>query len=251
MATAYYNPKQKKVNVDSGTHMSVEMKLFVTTKGKTKKKYIVDEFENKTGRTFDKEDLWYSFDPDSYNFHIVPQKEAKFDDEGKERISDWLKGKLECIKAAAESKTPPEITIGGVSEGTAKEGCTYNHKWICAKSEKNEYLMSFNRLWCDAKDDGTHIHNNFGQAQFMCFPREINRRGKDVGNINRFSDGSSVIFKLMYPRSGDDGEGRFDCESGHLVYNASYDINCDAEKIAQAFVEFIELCEIMENEKTT
>ena len=237
MAMFYYNPNQGKRNLDSKDSNwtaeigegSLKGRLVVIEK---ETKYVVDGFENKTGYEFEKEDIWYSLDYENGNFHIVP---------GTLEGEIPLGTKLGCIRRNAANEEIPGITVEEkVKHGSGKDGCTTNHKWICAKTEKHEYLMSFNRLWCDVKDDGTHICNNFGQAQFMCYP-------KTDGQINLFPNG----FKMMYPRSGDDGEGRFDCKSGHLAYNPPYDINDCAEMIAKGFVEFIELCEIMKNEKTT
>lgn len=240
--------------------MVIYQKTNKKTNEKRKETYIVDGFENKTGCNFyrkgsDKEiniandapGLWYSFNPNAGygDFHIVPDKSIKV--EVKIDLSEWLKYKLCCIKEKVketkfykEPDKPKSIAIGpGEQE---KSPHTWNHKYIRAKIGENEFLMSFNRLWCDVRADGKHICNNFGQVQFMAYPRENGH-----GDINSFPNG----FKLMYPRSGDDDESRIDLESKHLTYNAPYDINSSAEEIAQAFVEFIQWCEAKEQHKET
>ena len=245
MAMSRYNSKQQqKVNAESGTYGSAKMKLFVTIKNDT---YIVDEFKSKAKCNFYKggkiigiekeENIWYSFDQDSGNFHIMPDEsiEIKIECEDSEEIS--LYKKLDCIREKVKGKVQTKrIWIGPGKEENTNE-CIRNHKYICAYIEKTDYLMSFNRLWCDVKTDGIHICNNFGQAQFMCFPREI-KNGSDKGNINRFPNKE---FKMMYPRSAEDGE--LEGSGRHLVFNTPYDINSDVEKIAKCFAEFIRLCE--------
>lgn len=99
-----------------------------------------------------------------------------------------------------------------------------------------QYLISFNRLWYDADN---HINNNFGQVQFMLYPYQ-----KGNGQINRVNGD----FKMMYPNSGEDGAFQFDRDSWHLTYNAPFTIQSCPQAIAKAFVEFIDLCEIMGKE---
>lgn len=234
MAMFRYNPKQEKKNLESTDgNWTAQTALVVTNKG-TGEKYIVDGFENRTGYEFDKEDLWYSFDYEkNYNFHIVPSRM----EQGTEEMP--LAMKLKRILDEVGGKEISGITVAKkVSVGVAKDGCTTNHKYFCAYSEKKQYLMSFNRLWCDVRTDGNHIYNNFGQAQFMCFPRELNNLGEDVGNINRFPDGK---FKMMYPNSAEDEVRTKD--AGHRVYNAPYNIRSDTKEIAGCFVKFIKQCE--------
>ena len=52
-----------------------------------KEKYIIDRFENQTGRSFDEEDIWRSFDTNNGNFHIVPDEESRFKDGERELIT--------------------------------------------------------------------------------------------------------------------------------------------------------------------
>lgn len=219
-----------------------DQKKFVVTymQSTINKKFIVDEFENKARCKFYKEgkiisiekekDIWYSFDPDSGNFHIVPDEsiEIKIECADGEEIS--LYKKLDCIRKRVKETVKTKRTGIGPGEQKTINECVRNHKYISVKTEKNEYLMSFNRLWCDVKTDGNHICNNFGQAQFMCYPI-------DDKQINCFSR----KFKLMYPRSDEDG--KYNSEATHLVYNPPYDINDSTEAIAKGFAEFIKRCE--------
>lgn len=226
-----------------------QKKFVVTYMPRINMQYIVDGFENRTGCRFNDEDnIWYSFDSDRCNFHIVPGKEVRFEDGAGEYVSVWLKNKLERIRDEVDKikeKQKPEAKVGGVKldEGICKRyEYKCNHKYFCVDIGQTQYLMSFNRLWCDVKANGTHICNNFGQAQFMCFPKE-NKEKKEDGQINLFHG----EFELMYPSSDRDGE--YNSKAGHLAYNAPYSINDYVEVIAKGFVEFIELCEIMKNEK--
>lgn len=242
------------VKTDPSELANAGKKKLIVTYNKTKEKYIVDGFKNRTRRIFDETDLWCSFDTVSGNFHIIPDKETKFEDKDQELISVWLKNRLNCVKKCIKAFVKEHLeecakgeVRGDISEITIQDRGGYgeapneNHMWVCVNSKKNQYLMSFNRLWCDASggaDKTFYIHNNFGQAQFMCYPRE-----KGHGDINSFPNG----FKLMYPTYDDDDsnddEKWPDSECGHRVYNAPYDINSSAEEIAKAFVDFIRSCE--------
>lgn len=268
MAMFFYNPhpdpSHKKDKKDRNTgdaygwHAEIDEsqgKLVVTYQ-KTEEKYIVDGFENHTGCDFYKEGsdeeidiinnepgLWYSFDPDHGNFHIVPDGSVIINEKAKP-FRELLREKLDCIlKKVLEKETiKEENKRNRVQPGECKDRPhTHNHKYFCVNIGDNQYLMSFNRLWCYVKDDVNHICNNFGQAQFMCYPikREKKANGKEdiVGEINLF-DGK---FELMYPNSAEDGihYGKFT----HLAYNAPYNINNTSEDIAKGFVEFIKWCE--------
>lgn len=230
---------------DNGWEASVENKLFVVTNKDLDKKYIVDGFKDKVGCEFDEKDekdIWYSFDSNTYNFHIVPDKTVKktgcIDEEknGEKTIYDWLSAKLGYISAEVNK------ILGKVStDSGGNKLCTCNHKYVSVDIGENEYLMSFNRLWCDVRTDGNHICSSFGQAQFMCYPitdKHINQFRSRISpkKIN-------VEFKMMYPHSGEDDEGRFDHEFTHLVYNAPYSMSSGEEEIAKGFAKFIELCE--------
>lgn len=245
MEMFYYNPKLgKNTGDDNGWHAEIEEGFLTVTKlnEKTEEKYVVDKFKNKTGCEFDEENLWYSFDqnPEHNNFHIVPDGSIKI------TLSDWLSTKLGRIRRKVESEVKNNEISGitvqtQVGAGTANSGCTKNHKWVCANSEKYQYLMSFNRLWCDRSN---HICNSFGQAQFMCYPTK-----KNVGGINLLpvSDEAKFAFKMMYPSS--DRDGKYNGEGTNFAYNAPYDINDDAQEIAECFAEFIRWCEkLFEND---
>lgn len=240
MAVLGYNPNpgKEKIELSDGkwtvsiegvpsTSTNEEInKKFMVTNNDTEEKYIVDGFKKKTKCEVDETNIWYSFDTNSGNFHIVPGGAIEIKIgcvDGKEKKITLI-DKLDYIKKKLKAK---EIHAS-VPKPKAKTTAVDNHRYVLAKREKNEYLMSFNRLWRNVKDDGTHICNNFGQAQFMCF-----QANKQINLPNGF--------KLMYPNSGKDGisEGK----GRHLVFNAPYDINCGAEKIAKCFAEFIGLCE--------
>lgn len=247
------NPSKEKIELSDGkwtlsikevpstsTNEKAKKKLVVINNS-TEEKYIVDGFEKKTKCEFDETDVWYSFDTNSGNFHIVPGKSIEIKVECKngkeEKIT--LIDKLGCIKKKLEIAG----VHASVPKPTAKTAAVDNHRYVLAKSEKNEYLMSFNRLWCDDSDSDNktfHIHNNFGQAQFMCYPRAD-------GDINSLPDGFTKRgrikhkFELMYPRFDEDGKS--EGKGRHLVFNAPYDINDDAKEIAKCFSKFIAWCE--------
>lgn len=239
------DPSQKK---DRNTgdadrwHAEIEEDLLTVTNTTTGEKYVVDGFEDKVGCEFDekaKKDVWYSFDTKSGNFHIVPGMEVGCRGGEGKLISAYLGDKLGIICAEVEEiiKGSKKLKAAGasisVSKPTKERKWVYNHRYISMETgeqiylEKIQYLIAFNRLWCDDKN---HVHNSFGQAQFMCYPA-VDK------HINLLSDG----FKMMYPRS--DRDGKYSSEARHLVYNAPYDINDDAKVIAKGFVEFIESCE--------
>lgn len=253
-----YNPKRKQTLEEgsvngwtacikkTGENRS-EKNILVVTNKTLEQKYVVDGFKNNTNYEFDEEDLWYSFDPDSGNFHIVPDKSARIEvDKDIKRFIDiaaFLQERLECIRKKIEEKSIPNITVyGKVSKGNPPN---INHRYICVNSGGNQYLLSFNRLWCEDRDGDSdngsdnqtfHIHNNFGQAQFMCYPIKVAREA--VGEINCI-DGK---FRLMYPNSDEDRQ--YKSEAGHIAYNAPYTIKNTPEEIAESFVRFIELCEV-------
>lgn len=105
MAMPHYNPnnpKTKKEECGSGKHWRAEIRESKKKSSDKKlvaitKEYIVDEFENLTGCDFDAKSLeefglWYSFDPDRGNFHIVPDGKVTFKNEEGESVSVWLRG---------------------------------------------------------------------------------------------------------------------------------------------------------------
>lgn len=247
MAMFFYNPSPNpgiRVEHGKGWIASIEPDpveekgLFVVTNEETK--HIVDGFVNKTRHEFyevgikngkvgynqvkfgQETDIWYSFDPGSCNFHIVPDESVKIEENGKEIfIYELLLEQLKRIKNRVNKLLGKVSRVGGGNKAD-----TYNHRYVRANIGQNQYLMSFNRLWRGDKDGVRHICNNFGQAQFMCYPIEDKQ-------INLFPDG----FKLMYPNSAED-EDRIE-DAGHRVYNAPYDIKSNAEEIAKCFIGFI------------
>ena len=94
--------------------------------------------------------IWYSYDENRYNFHIVPD-ETTIVQNTEETLSEWLKNRLDTIiKQIPDIITTKEKT--NYKEGTFKvdnkkylwarsegKGCTINHKWISIIDEKNEY----------------------------------------------------------------------------------------------------------------
>ena len=220
-----------------------------------------NSFRNYSGLVAkDETDIWYSFDPNTNNFHIVPD-EAWQISEG-ESLYSVLKTTLTNIGCALSnekeylgSKRNPKGRFNRDLEwnwfgGNAnikfvqtKCNVTKNHQLIWTDALNYQYLLSFNRLWCDADH---HIHNNFGQVQFMRY-RITDRDGsplkfEHLKNINWNHDHTS--FQMMYPAIGEDGEGRFDPDSKHLSYNAPFTINDCPVLIANAFTRFIVLGEL-------
>lgn len=130
--------------------------------------------------------------------------------------------------------------LRGKGNGTEKNVYTYGHFYNYYDEDLYGYIISLNRLWCDEKN---HIHNNFGQIQFMRYSREFEQ-------INFDKDGK---FKMMYPHSGDDFDYNVDSDTGHIVCNPPLSImdpdifNKESEKydekkikkIADCFKDFI------------
>lgn len=150
--------------------------------------------------------------------------------------------KLNCIsKKIAEEIIKEKISATGnkVCASGGNQAHTYNHRYVCVDVGQTQYLLSFNRLWCDRSK---HIHNSFGQAQFMCYPTR-KKIEKNVGGINLFpiSKEAEFEFKMMYP--GSDRDGNYNGEGKNFAYNAPYDINDDSKEVAECFSEFIGWCE--------
>lgn len=210
--------------------------------------YYVGEFHNKTDYPINKaSDIWYSYDDESGNFHIVPDIKV-----GKDFAdnADVLFRKIDDeMKNLTNSEFHLNMYSGISHNAKGRNPCVKCHKYktaIADNSDNYGYLISFNRLWCDADN---HIHNNFGQVQFMRYRIKCDN-GKELAdryqNINWDVDPK---FKMMYPTSDETAEGganytfNLNDASGHLSYNAPFDIKSDAETIAKAFAKFIEICE--------
>lgn len=245
MAMFCYNPKklEKNIGKEGIWEAKIDENKLVVCRYEDQKHekcvetYYVEGFHNCSGFELkdekgedDHNNIWYSFDPDRSNFHIVPDKSLKVDGT---TVFCALKTKLKQIGSFLPYKEYlKEIDQSNDNfkwhwfKGNASKSyyCTNNHQLVWINADNYQYLVSFNRLWCDDKN---HIHNNFGQAQFMRFKSQINKAGSK--------------FKMMYPSSGDDGEGRCDLDSGHLSYNAPFNIKSNASDIAKAFEKFIYL----------
>lgn len=190
------------------------------------------EENNHSGITFPTEGIWYSFDDSSNNFHIVPDVTVVHGYiEACKRSFDEIK---KTIKLLLKDRNLNYAVWRNCRVSPACESHKYRIVNSCTE-KPYQYLISFNRLWCDAC---SCIHNNFGQVQFMRYPKDK--------QINFFKD---ERFVLMYPASGKNGEGCFDADSGRLSYNAPFTINACSQAIAKAFAEFIDLCEIMDQKK--
>lgn len=283
MAIICYNPTQREIaNLisDGGweaDEKDTQKRRMLVVRNKNSNVYYVDGFHNCLGFELknekgesDEENIWYSLNPDYHDFHCVPNENI-ITAEG-EKLYNVVKKTLTQIKNSID--IPGIIVCYSSGKASAKYHCTYNHQWIvastckekcniCPSSKKDctiyEYLLSFNRLTCEGEKSPYHIHNYFGQVQFMRYLKKawtVNHvitgektticQGRGKGNEKDVYD-----FKMMYPLSGKDGEGRFDPDSGHLSYNAPFTINDCPQAIAKAFAEFIDLCEIMEEKKKT
>ncbi len=251
MAMFYYKNKPEEKNVGGWTSRIVRVedrnRLAVTHIDET---YYVDGFYNNSGlvlqKTGGEEDVWYSFDPIKGNFHIVPADTQLFGPLGS------ALGMIRAEYQEIAKKKGLRVSFG--------RGCARNQRWVETTEGNYGYLFSFNRLWCD---NNHHIHNNFGQVQFMRYPIAD-------GQINLVNGG----FQMMYPACGGDYSACKDCDkckkhtkdyhtkyykatSGHISYNAPFelktivgengtiDFKSDktkmwAEEIAKAFANFIE-----------
>ena len=192
-------------------------------------KYYVDSFQGDSGLVAEDEtNIWYSFDPDRGNFHIVPDITVKVDvKDSNKTINEFLRETFKCFAGEIQNLCLGNCMVVSWTGNRGSKGSKYsegekphvcNHIWKAGQIGKYEYLLSFNRLWCetldadkDADKKEYRIHNNFGQMQFMRYMIKNE-------HIN-FPNGKGM-FKMMYPSSDENGEGRFDCTSGHLVFNA-------------------------------
>lgn len=219
--------------------------------------YYVDGFHNCSECQLDEANIWYSFDAESGNFHIVPDISV-----GKEFAdnADLLFSNINAeMKDLSNSALSLNIRSGINHNHVSGSPYVKCHKYKTAKTNDNDkygYLISFNRLWCKKTGDKEyHIHNNFGQVQFMRYRIKCDS-GKEFANrYQNINWDVGPEFKMMYPTSDESAEGgsnymyNLDGGSGHLSYNVPFTINDCPELIAKAFAKFIELGEQAEKGK--
>ena len=195
---------------------------------------------NFSGFSFSEKSIWYSYDDDSKNFHIVPDPNFN-----KKEGDEYFSRCQECF-SEINKKLPKECQL------KLQRGIKIDARpWIKLHQFKSEdvgnyqYLLSFNRLWCDNEK---HIHNNFGQVQFMRYRIKCDSGKELAGRYQNINWAQGPEFQMMYPDSAEDANWTYDKESGHVVYNYQYkdkqknlkDLN-DEEigNIAEAFKAFI------------
>lgn len=262
MAMFCYNPQkpeEKNVGGNKGWMAKVENeKLIVWENDWPDKRYYVDDvdgFEDFSGFVKKGEkNIWCSFNPDMNDFHIVPDKDAV----GGDDESGYIKT---CNKLFDEiKKSGKNITFMGRGGGNQQQ--TVCHRFNYGNIGNYQYLISFNRLWCDAN---RHIHNNFGQMQFMRYRIKCDNGKEFADRYQNINWGVGPEFRMMYPSFDEDRDGQFDPDSGHLSYNAPFElkqivsdgkIDWDSEctkkwisEVAKAFDEFIALGKIMDKER--
>lgn len=176
----------------------------------------------------EEKDIWYSYDLDSFNFHIVPSPESEI---GRDFLGRWviLNHRLKQILINSHSINDEGFCLGKRTGGP-KEWVKC-HKYIVVKKEEFEYLLSFNTLICSERNE---ISNKLGKIQFYRY-KQIN------GHINRYYDENNEKKPIMmYPDSFETIDPKWNSNTGHCVYNTEYDINSRAIDIAKAFIDFIE-----------
>ncbi len=186
--------------------------------------YILGKMMYKGELGIKDEDIRYSFDYDTHNFHIVPSKKG-FE----------LGVKIKDVYKDIQKKLPKEIRLLGNGQGNKEFTSNHFFKYCRPDNEEYEYLIMFSRLWVQ----DNKINNNFLQTQFVRYRwkeggKELSKKGRQ--NINWQDD----KFDMMYPLSGEDGSFCYNTKSGHCVYNP-YDltIESDSEKIAKQFIAFM------------
>ena len=171
--------------------------------------YFVDQLSYAKDLGFkDTNDIWYSYDPDSHNFHIVP-------DPSKDKNNHYFD--LCTVAFSMIEVAMPERKLLGRSQS---KPWLKLHRYKYVNVDPYQYLISFNRLWCD---NGKHIHNTLGMMQVMRYRVKCDC-GKDLAAKYQINWDKGTNFKMMYPSSGEHGAGRYDPESGSLVYNMPFSI---------------------------
>ena len=173
--------------------------------------------------------IWYSYDTDCRNFHIVP--DISVAETYKKNCADLLKNVGNALEGIAQKH--PESDFSDIKcwnrRGNPKEECTKTHLYKYITVGEMQYLISFNRLWISVNGNTKTIHNDIGMCQSMAYP-------KSAGNINKGVDDADFPF---YPASNGDGD-RISID-GRSVFNAPFRLRSapDAERIAECFYGFI------------
>lgn len=218
-----------------------------SAEGIDKSTYIVGELVDACNLLDGKDGkIWYSFDYNTYNFHIVP------DEEWAGNYIVACKNMMDAIAKALNSKYG--IVLSGRGGGCKKYTKCHRYKYVSNCEDGYEYVISFNTLTCEPKtDDGNTseqndsdrnasnnnyvIKNYLGKIQFYRYKKNINQK---AGN-------RKIEFQMMYPESPNCGCSKYDKETGHFVYNTEWTVqNGDSDvkdkvyAIADQFHEFIE-----------
>lgn len=174
------------------------------------------DFENDQG------DTWYSYDPNSCNFHIVKDVE-----ESKANSKDTIRG---TYHSELHTKLAEIFSISNrLSRGRAP--WVKNHRWIEVRRHGFCYLLCLQSLYLEGKI----ISGDFNKIQFQAFP------GYAKGCNYKDNDGKLIV---NYPSSNStelirDKEKEIFVQNTAYVLNDSVNIDDVVNKIVNDFKKFI------------
>ncbi len=173
------------------------------------------------------DDLWYSFDPNTCNFHIVKDVEKT-----KANSKDTIRGTYHRELQAKLSKI---FTINNqLSRGRAP--WVKNHRWIEVHRHGFCYLLCLQSLYLEGKI----ISGDFDKIQFQAFPgyakgcNYIDKNGKD--------NELELIVNYPSPKPNDfkiDKEKEIFVQNTAYVLNDSVNIDDVVDNIVEDFKNFI------------
>lgn len=168
------------------------------------------------------DDLWYSFDPNTCNFHIVKDVE-----ETKTNSKDTIRG---TYHSELHTKLADIFSISNrLSRGRAP--WVKNHRWIEVRRHGFCYLLCLQSLYLEGKI----ISGDFDKIQFQAFP------GYAKGCNYKDNDGKLIV---NYPSSNStelirDKEKEIFVQNTAYVLNDSVNIDDVVNKIVNDFKKFI------------
>ena len=184
---------------------------------------------NKDMFNLDEKKIRYSFDTESYNFHIVPDKSDESDKGYFDRIEILKEVLQEKLKNSIEFKEAGIISRSRAGMGIYPHN--KNHKWQEVIINEYSYLIAFQTLYCN---DGI-ISCELGRVQLVACGKN------DKLNIKE----NNQLF-LMYPSDNERELIDWNGKNIRRVYNTDYridynisDYNEEAKKIMKMFIAFV------------
>ncbi|MCR4830352.1 MAG: hypothetical protein K5883_02740 [Pseudobutyrivibrio sp.] len=164
------------------------------------------------------DDLWYSFDPNTCNFHIVKD------------IEETKAGSKDTIRGTYHSKLHTKLAgIFSISNRLSRGRAPWvkNHRWIEVRRHGFCYLLCLQSLYLEGKI----ISGDFDKIQFQAFP------GYAKGCNYKDNDGKLIV---NYPSPSPNGS-KIDKENEIFVQNTKYDVGDDSNivDVVDDFKNFI------------